>query len=472
MSTLANQLVRAEKEEIARAIRTLLGRPLVSLHDDPAAFDLIRKRRQPLIQWFDYFCGWRLVVEPRQGYARLVKVRSKPGASRPARRRRTTRAPFDRRRYTLLCLCAAELLTSPVTTIGMLAQRVVQAAAVEADVPAFDPVRSDERAAFVDAVKLLEHYGAVTAMDGATDSYLDDEDAKVLYRVDTTRVIRLLAAPVPPSRVAADAQGHLAVEMDSKIGAGRDGGVSEEEVRDRDVLLGVGDRDDDVLGIRDYDGDVLSATDPEGDAEGIGDPESDMRGSSGVLRALTVEARYGGDEPTETQRNLQARHSLIRRLLDDPVVYRDELTPAQSAYAASLTGRQILRRAAEEAGFVLEERAEGFLLIDGDAVATDTKFPDDGSHAKVAALLMLDLLVTSGPVTVARLDTEAAGLLRRFPQWAKAYQSDGGGPRLAADALEVLTLFGLARRSGDRVAALPAAARYRVDRGVAVQEDS
>ncbi|MFC5831846.1 TIGR02678 family protein [Nonomuraea insulae] len=421
MSSLANQLVRAEKEEIARAIRTLLGRPLVSLHDDPAAFDLIRKRRQPLIQWFDYFCGWRLVVEPRQGYARLVKVGSEPGASRPARRRRTTRAPFDRRRYTLLCLCAAELLTSPVTTIGMLAQRVVQAAAVEADVPAFDPVRSDERAAFVDAVKLLEHYGAVTAMDGATDSYLDDEDAKVLYRVDTTRVIRLLAAPVPPSRVAADVQ---------------------------------------------------SAEDPEGDAEGIGDPEGDMRGSSGVLRALTVEARYGGDEPTETQRNLQARHSLIRRLLDDPVVYRDELTPAQSAYAASLTGRQILRRAAEEAGFVLEERAEGFLLIDGDAVATDTKFPDDGSHAKVAALLMLDLLVTSGPVTVARLDTEAAGLLRRFPQWAKAYQSDGGGPRLAADALEVLTLFGLARRSGDRVTALPAAARYRVDRGVAVQEDS
>ncbi|MEO3867952.1 TIGR02678 family protein [Nonomuraea sp. B12E4] len=404
MSSLANQLVKAEKEEIARAIRTLLGQPLVSLHDDPAAFDVIRKRRQPLTQWFDYFCGWRLVVEPRQGYARLVKIRSEPVATRPARRRRTTRAPFDRRRYTLLCLCAAELLTSPVTTIGMLARRVVQAAAVEAGVPGFDPVRADERAAFVDALKLLEHYGAVTAMDGATDSYLADEDAKVLYRVDTTRVIRLLAAPVPPSRLAA-------------------------------------------------------ATDPA-------DPAG-----PGLLAALTVEARYGGDEPTETQRNLWARHSLIRRLLDEPVVYRDELTPAQAAYAASLTGRQIIRRAAEEAGFVLEERAEGFLLIDAEATATDTRFPDDGSHAKVAALLLLDLLVSAGPVTAARLDAEAAELLRRFPQWAKAYQSDGGGPRLAADALEVLALFGLARRTGDQVAALPAAARYRVERGTAVEED-
>ncbi|MFG1705869.1 TIGR02678 family protein [Nonomuraea sp. M3C6] len=422
MSRLANQLVRAEKEEIARAIRTLLGQPLVSLHDDPAAFDLIRKRRQPLTQWFDYFCGWRLVVEPRQGYARLVKVRSEAGATRPARRRRTTRAPFDRRRYTLLCLCAAELLTSPVTTIGMLAQRVVQAAAVEVGVPGFDPVRADERAAFVDALKLLEHYGAVTAMDGATDSYLDDEDAKVLYRVDTTRVIRLLAAPVPPSRVAAAA--------------------------DRDDAVRVGEGHSDA-----------------GQA-------AESRDNADVLTSLTVEARYGGEEPTETQRNLWARHSLIRRLLDEPVVYRDELTPAQSAYAASLTGRQIIRRAAEEAGFVLEERAEGFLLIDTDATATDTRFPDDSSHAKVAALLVLDLLVSSGPVTAARLDAEATHLLSRFPQWAKAYQSDGGGPRLAADALEVLALFGLARRTGDEVAALPAAARYRVERGTAVEEDS
>ncbi|GAA3204252.1 TIGR02678 family protein [Nonomuraea helvata] len=394
MSSLANQLVRAEKEEIARAIRTLLRRPLVSQHDDPAAFDLIRKRRQPLIQWFDYFCGWRLVVEPRQGYARLIKVRTEPSATRPARRRRATRAPFDRRRYTLLCLCAAELLTSPVTTIGMLARRVVHAAAVESEVPAFDPVRSEERAAFVDALTLLEQHGAIIAMDGATDAYLDDEEAKVLYRVDTTRVIRLLAAPVPPSRIA-----------------------------------------------------------------------------SGSWDALTTEARYGGDEPTETQRNLWARHSLIRRLLDEPVVYGDELTPDQWAYAASLPGRRLIRRAAEEAGFVLEERAEGFLLVDTDATATDTRFPDDGSHAKVAALLMLDLLVSVGrPVTAARLDAEATQLLRRFPQWARAYQSDEGGPRLAADALAVLTMFGLARRTGDRVAALPAAARYRVD--PAVQEDS
>ncbi|MET8990368.1 TIGR02678 family protein [Nonomuraea wenchangensis] len=380
MNGRANQLVRAEKEEIARAVRTLLGRPLVSRHADPAAFDLVRKRRRPLVQWFDYFCGWRLVVEPRQGYARLAKVSPRADATRPARRTRGSGAPFDRRRYTLLCLCAAELLAAPVTTVGLLARRVARAAAAEPGVPPFDPVRGEERAAFADALALLQQYGALTPLhEPPTD------DADVLYRADTTLVTRLLTTPVPPS--------------------------------------------------------TLQAAD---------------------LAALTAEPRYGGDDPTETQRVLWARHSLVRRLLDEPVVYHDDLTPDQYAYAASPTGRRTIRRAAEEAGFVLEERAEGFLLVDPDAIATDSRFPDDGSPAKVAALLLLDPLITGGPLTAARLADEAAGLLRRFPQWARSYQSRDGAARLAADALEVLARFGLARRTGDRVTALPAAARYRV----------
>ncbi|MEV4675258.1 MULTISPECIES: TIGR02678 family protein [Actinomadura] len=390
MSTLANQLAREEKEELARAIRLLLGRPLVSLHTDPEGFDLVRRRHAALTRWFDYYCGWRLFIEPRLGYARLVKVRGAADPSRPARRRRSTRAPFDRRRYTLLCLVAAEALAAPVTTIGMLAQRVVQAAGADEQIPSFDPVRGEERAAFVDALKLLEHYGAVTAVDGATDAFLDNAEAKVLYRVDTTRTMRLLSAPVAPSRLT-----------------------------------------------------------------GTGWPDLDE---------LAVERRYGSDEPTETQKNLWARHSLLRRLLDDPVVYRTDLSPAEIAYAGSLTGRQILRRAAEEAGLEFEERAEGYLLVDTDALATDSKFPDDGSHAKVAALLLLDRLVRDGESSRAVLTGEVARLLERRPRWAMAYQSEGGAARLVDDALSVLYGFGLARPKGGLVRALPAAHRYSVTR--------
>ena len=412
MSTLANQLAQAEREEIARAIRLLLAQPLISQQTDADAFELIRRRQHSLVQWFDYYCGWRLVVEPRLGYARLVKVRPDPDPTRPAHRRRAGRAPLDRRRYTLLCLTAAELLAGPVTTIGMLAQRVVQASAADPEIPVFDPVRRDERSAYVDALKLLEHFGAVATTDGTTESFLDSAEAKVLYRVDAARLIRLLAAPVAPSQVAST---------------------------------------------------------HEDENTGFADPGE-----------LVAERRYGtiahgggADESldvSETQRNLWARHSLIRRLVDDPVVYRDELQPAQLAYAASPTGRQILRKAAAEAGFELEERAEGYLLVDPDAIATDTKFPDGGSHAKVAALHLLDVITdASGPVPFAALRDATDRLMERDPKWAKAYRFEGGTARLVGECSGILCAFGLARRvrhdDADALLALPVAHRYTVNRG-------
>ncbi|NUT47341.1 MAG: DUF2398 family protein, partial [Saccharothrix sp.] len=67
MSNLANQLVIAEREEVARAIRLLLATPLIGAKAAPEAFDLVRRRREPVEKWFDYYCGWSLVVEPRLG---------------------------------------------------------------------------------------------------------------------------------------------------------------------------------------------------------------------------------------------------------------------------------------------------------------------------------------------------------------------------------------------------------------------
>lgn len=401
MTALDNQLARQESEEIARGVRVLLATPLLVSDHDRDGFDLVRRRRGPLEKWFDYYCGWRLVVESRHGYARLVKVHAQPDATRPARRQRSARAPFDRRRYTLLCVLAAELLSGPVTTIGLLAERVVHATANDDEIPTFDTARRDERSAFVDSLKLLERLGAVAATDGATESFLEHEDAKVLYRVDATLLLRLMAAPVPPSRVANEHVG--------------------------------------------------------------GEPEARNA-------RLRHEARYGdatdaAADASEVQRNLWLRHSLMRRLLNDPVVYRADLSPEQLAYLDSLTGRLLVRRAAEQAGFVLEERAEGMLLVDPDAIATDDKFPDDRNNAKVAALVLLDHLVASEvPLERAALVEHAERLLASAPVWARAYQSDDGAARLAEDGVRVLCAFGLARADDEGVHALPAAARYTVVR--------
>ncbi|OXM65387.1 TIGR02678 family protein [Amycolatopsis vastitatis] len=401
MSKLNNQLVTAERDEVAHGIRRLLATPLIIERGQPEAFDLVRRRREPIRKWFDYYCGWTLTVEPRLGYARLVKVRTVTDPTRPARRLRSGRAPFDRRRYALLCVVAAELLSVPVTTIGLLADRVGRATSADDVVPAFDTAARGERMAFVDVLRLLESYGVVEVVDGTTEAYVDSAEAKVLYRIDATLLLRLLAAPVGASQ--------LGVPID-------------------DVALHFDE----------------------------------------LLAAVSRERRYGlasgaHDETatrSDVQRNLWLRHSVFRRLVDDPVLYFDDLSADERAYLASPSGRQLLRRAADQAGFVLEERAEGVLFVDVDGLATDSRFPDDTGNAKVAALLLLESLST--PSTVEQLEIEAAALLDRFPRWAKSYRDEDGPRQLAADALGILAAFGLVQQEGGLVRPLPAAARYAV----------
>jgi uncharacterized protein (TIGR02678 family) len=401
MTKLDNQLVTAEREEVAHGIRRLLAAPLITERSQPEAFDLVRRRRDPIRQWFDYYCGWTLTVEPRLGYARLVKVRAVTDPTRPARRLRSGRSPFDRRRYALLCVVAAELLAVPVTTIGLLADRVSRATAADDVVPAFDTAIRGERMAFVDVLRVLESYGAVEVVDGTTEAFVDSAEAKVLYRIDATLLLRLLAAPVGASQLAVPVD-EVALRFDE------------------------------------------------------------------LLAAVSRERRYGlasgaHDETanrSEVQRNLWLRHSVFRRLVDDPILYFDDLSADEHAYLASPTGRQLLRRAADQAGFVLEERAEGVLLVDTDGIATDTRFPDDAGNAKVAALLLLETLAS--PSTMEQLEIGASALLGRFPRWAKTYRDDDGPHQLASDALAVLEEFGLAQQEAGLIRLLPAAARYAV----------
>jgi hypothetical protein len=353
MSRTGNQLARLESEEVARGVRLLLARPLLSAAHDPDGFDLIRRRREPIVKWFDYYCGWRVLVEPRAGYARLFKTTQRPDRTRPPE-------SFDRRRYVLLCLTCAELLTT-TGTIDALADRVQQAAKLEG-LPPFDPTRRADRSAFADVLDFLDQQGAI-------------EISETELRGDPVIITRLLAAPAAPSTV--------------------------DNIED-----------------------------------------------------LTRETRY-----ESAHRSLWQRHSVMRRLIDDPVVYKEELTASQLAFLSSPTGRKVVQTGVGLAGCTLEERAEGYLVVDADAIATDTRFPDDDNHAKVAALLLLDRLA-KGPARLEDLVEEARELLTKFRNWAKAYQSDGGAGRLAADGLALLEAFGLARTENGTVRRLPAAARY------------
>lgn len=393
-TTLSGDLVR----ERAEAIRTLLARPLLDGATHRDEFRLIVGCRAWLEEWFDSTCGWQLVVDVHGGFARLVKRTDRPDETRPARRMRGAQAPFGRRRYELLCLLCAELSSHPVTTIGLLASGVASASA-SYPTARFDSANQRERAAFVDAIKLLAGWGIVVFSAGDVDAFVGCQQANAIVTANTSRLHHLLSSATAPSAISAH-----------------------------------------------------DATD--------------------AIRSLTTEPRYG-DAPQSSievdaeQRLRWVRHSLARRLLDDPALYVDELTEEQRSYLSNPAGRRWLRDRATEAGFDLEERLEGLVAVDVETVSSDVLFPGPGSNVKQTALLLIERFVTvdvPGRRLVDRdifeITAAVRDLLAVHPGWARQYRDDHGPARLAEEAVELLARLRLVERTGDAVRPRPAIARY------------
>lgn len=205
---------------------------------------------------------------------------------------------------------------------------------------------------------------------------------------------------------------------------------------------------------------ITSATAPSALADGLD--------ADAAIDALLREPRYG-EAPTDPeaadpdQRMRWVRHTLARRLLDDPVTYFDDLSPAEIDYVSTPSGRKWLRDKVADAGFELEERAEGLLAVDPEGIATDRHFPAPAGNAHQLALLLLDRLAQPpGALEPRALRREVDGVLERFPGWARSHREGDGPDRLAEEAVDLLVGFGLAaRESGGRVVARPALSRYR-----------
>jgi uncharacterized protein (TIGR02678 family) len=402
--------------ERAVAVRQLLARPLLDAEADRDEFRLVVRHASWLIDYFEQTCGWPLTVDAAAGFARLAKRSATVGANRPLRRVRGAQAPFDRRRYELLCRICAELIRHPVTTVGMLASAITADARL-------DTSRYSERTALVDALRVLAGWGAVRITAGEVDAFVDSEQANAILTADTARLHRLIVSAYAPSAV---------------VGSGTTG-IDPAEAEP-----------------------VTSEIDP----------------AIAAIAVLAAEPRYqqmpgvdDADATSDEARNRRARHRLGRRVLDDPVLYLDDLEQGERDYLASISGRRWLRDRAEQAGLELEERAEGLLPIDPDGIATDLRFPGPHGNAHQLALLLADRLVSptaDGGRRLARLDPDqlrdaVRSVLHRFPAWARG-RRDGDGPDLLlTEALDLLIAFGLARRDFDgSVTGLPALARYRV----------
>jgi uncharacterized protein (TIGR02678 family) len=172
---------------------------------------------------------------------------------------------------------------------------------------------------------------------------------------------------------------------------------------------------------------------------------------------------------TEEGERLRARQEVFRRLLDDPVVYLEDVEPRAREWLGHGSGF-VYEKLQGDLGLVVERRAEGLAGIDPEGTLTDSAFPEGSSTVKHAALLLCEWLADRGragrapgaaavpwPEVVARVAALRADCGQA---WSKEYGGEDGDGRLAADAVAVLEAFGLARRGEEGAAARPAAARF------------
>lgn len=170
---------------------------------------------------------------------------------------------------------------------------------------------------------------------------------------------------------------------------------------------------------------------------------------------------------TREGRARSARHRVMRRLLDDPVVYDADLDPDGVAYLRSQ--RPAISAWLREAGLTLERRTEGAAAIDEPGDLSDEIFPSGGVIGH-ASLLVAEFLAERGRDAAPAVTVVAWDELRRLVavlvdqhrgHWAKGYtEAPDGVDQILEGVTERLAAFRLARRTAAGLRPLPAVSRF------------
>jgi uncharacterized protein (TIGR02678 family) len=190
---------------------------------------------------------------------------------------------------------------------------------------------------------------------------------------------------------------------------------------------------------------------------------SGTRGPS-TVRAGTLSERLAEliAEPlveSDDLRNQALRRRLTRRLLEDPVVYYDELDDDERAYLLSQR-HAITRRIEEASGLIPEMRAEGIAMVDPDDELTDVRMPEQRTDGHVT-LLVAEYLAHREQATLDGLHAfvrQAAA--EHVGYWRKGVTEQGAETELLAIALEKLSALRLVQVDGQVVRSRPAIARF------------
>jgi uncharacterized protein (TIGR02678 family) len=176
------------------------------------------------------------------------------------------------------------------------------------------------------------------------------------------------------------------------------------------------------------------------------------------LAELTAEPVAESDE----LRHQALRRRLTRRLLENPVVYYDELDEDERAYLLSQR-HAITRRIEQATGLIGEMRAEGIAMADPEDELTDVRMPEQRTDGHVT-LLVAEYLARRERATLDELHAfvrRAAAQHKGF--WRKGVTEPGAETELLAVALEKLTALRLVTVDRPDVRSRPAIARFALD---------
>lgn len=165
------------------------------------------------------------------------------------------------------------------------------------------------------------------------------------------------------------------------------------------------------------------------------------------------------------------RQRCLRALVDEPVVYVDELDPEAREWLGDHLPE--VEAVLGRLGLAVERRAEGWVTVDLEAELTDLEWPTYGA-AQTAALRLSDALAERGLASqwaMAAVIEFCASLAEEYAgYWPKDAATSAGARRLAEDAVAILAKFKLIAGC-DPILPRPAVYRFAVSpRGMSPSE--
>jgi uncharacterized protein (TIGR02678 family) len=184
--------------------------------------------------------------------------------------------------------------------------------------------------------------------------------------------------------------------------------------------------------------------------------------TAGTFSARLVELTAEPVVESDDLRNQALRRRLTRRLLEDPVVYYDELDDDERGYLLSQR-HAITRRIEEASGLIPEMRAEGIAMVDPDDELTDVRMPEQRTDGHVT-LLVAEYLARREQATLDELHAFVRhAAAEHAGYWRKGVTEPGAETELLAIALQKLSALRLAQVDGQVVRSRPAIGRFALD---------